>query len=102
MNKLGGDWTRKKLSVPEGYWDLYTRGRKNWPFILIYIGACTGSGKVQIRTKDDPNNAFRKLLDGSVIRATETSDKPFDELIVIEKDEKNCERLERIRGRHKD
>ena len=102
MNKFGGAWTRKKLSVLEEYLDLYTTALKNQSFSLIYIDAFAGSGKIQIRSKEDPDNAFRDLLDGSVVRAIKTSDKPFDELIFVDKDEENCKRLERLRDEYRD
>ncbi len=77
----------------------YTSALKNKRFTLIYIDAFAGSGKVQIRPDDDLDNTFRKLLDGSVIRAIQTTDKPFDELVFIEKERENYDDLERIRAK---
>lgn len=102
MNEFGGDWTEKKLSVLEYYLRSYTTALKKTSFRLVYIDAFAGSGRIQIHREEDPDNALRNFLDGSVMRAIQTSDRPFNELIFIDKDEENCRRLEQIRDRHKD
>lgn len=92
--RFGGSWTKAKLDVLEGYLDAYTTALKNQPFRLWYIDAFAGSGSVQLRKPDDGADAF---LDGSVRRALEASNPPFDRLVFIEKDRNRCAALDSLR-----
>ena len=93
--KFGGKWTEEKLNILESYLDAYTTALKKMPFELWYIDAFAGSGSIALSAKD--KNDFQHLIDGSVKRAINISDKQFDKLIFIEKDKKNCEELENLK-----
>ena len=78
----GGDWTEQKLKILQEYLSAYTTALKRGPFKLLYIDAFAGSGIVEL-----PDDDATRLINGSASRAIKVSDKPFDELIFIEKDE---------------
>ena len=82
--EFGGEWTTKKLDMLEKYLDAYTTALKNQPFHLIYIDAFAGIGQVKVKVKRA--RMVTKYIRGSVTRALRVSNKPFDELIFIEKD----------------
>lgn len=86
----GGGWTLEKLDILSAYLDAYTTALKDQPFHLTYVDAFAGSGSIELE-HDDDRSAF---LQGSVWRALEVTDKPFDSLLLIEKDPKNVATLE--------
>ena len=92
---FGGPWTQQKLEILERYLDAYTTALKNQPFRLAYIDAFAGGGL--IRSQDPEVVGF---LRGSTTRAIEISDRPFDELIFVEKDTARAAELERLRDEH--
>lgn len=91
---FGGPWTREKLNILEHYLNAYTTALKNKRFNLVYIDAFAGTGLI---TLQDHASRFVK---GSAARAIEVRDKPFDELIFVDKDTARCKELERLRNRH--
>ncbi len=97
--RFGGPWTEEKLDILEAYLDAYTTALKNQPFKLIYIDAFAGAG--QIERRDDKGDTIG-FLRGSTERAIRIQDKPFDELIFIEKDAKRCAELAKLRHRYRD
>ena len=86
----GGGWTLEKLNILSAYLDAYTTALKDQPFHLTYVDAFAGSGSIELE-HDDDRSAF---LQGSVWRALEVTDRPFDSLLFIEKDRKNVAALE--------
>ncbi len=97
--RFGGPWTEEKLDILEAYLDAYTTALKNQPFKLIYVDAFAGAG--QIERRDDKGDTIG-FLRGSTERAIRIQDKPFDELIFIEKDAKRCAELAKLRHRYHD
>ena len=93
--RFGGAWTKAKLNVLQRYLEAYTTALKNQPFRLWYIDAFAGTGSVQLRKPTDGADEF---LDGSVRRALEVSDPPFDRLVFIEKDPNRCAALDGLRS----
>lgn len=116
----GGDWTEHKLEILRGYLDNYTTALKNKPFQLMYVDAFAGTGTVESRTDDRDGQNFqlmyvdafagreavesrtddldgRKFIDGSTRIAASISDKPFDKLIFLEKDPKQCDDLKKLK-----
>lgn len=87
---FGGPWTEEKLEILEAYLDAYTTALKNQRFNLWYVDAFAGSGS--IAALDD--EAGRQLLTGSPQIALRIDNKPFDNLLFIEKDAKNSTLLE--------
>ena len=88
---FGGAWTQEKLDILEAYLDAYTTALKNQRFNLWYVDAFAGSGS--IAALDD--EAGRQLLTGSPEIALRVDNKPFDNLLFIEKDAKNSTLLDR-------
>lgn len=86
---FGGGWTREKLDILSAYLDAYTTALKGQPFRLTYVDAFAGSGSIELE-QDDDRSAF---LQGSVWRALDVADKPFDSLLFIEKDPENVAAL---------
>ncbi len=93
----GGPWTRQKLRILERYLDAYTTALKNQPFKLMYIDAFAGTGQVTTISQDGETTSFLK---GSVYRAIEIGDRPFDKMIFVEKDPDRCADLERLCETH--
>lgn len=89
---FGGEWTREKLRILEAYLNAYTTALKNTHFKLWYVDAFAGSGAIDA-LEDDEERAF---LTGSPEIALSITDRPFDRLLLIEKDASNAESL---RGR---
>lgn len=83
MKKFGGDWTRDKLDMLQKYLDAYTTALKTQPFRLIYIDAFAGTGFISIRDKDEDAKSF---IEGSALIAEKIDNRPFDELLLVEKD----------------
>lgn len=95
--QFGGPWTVEKLQILEAYLDAYTTALKNQPFKLIYIDAFAGAGQIERRVDDGDTIRF---LRGSTERAIRIQDKPFDELIFIEKNVARCAELGKLRNRY--
>ena len=95
----GGSWTLEKLGILERYLDAYTTTLKNQSFKLMYIDAFAGTGQVMLSNDDGDATSF---LRGSVQRAIEIENKPFDKLIFIEKDPARCTDLENLCEAHPD
>ena len=92
----GGDWTREKLDLIEAYLDAYTTALKSQPFRLIYVDAFAGTGAIQI----DPDIDRSSFLEGSVWRALNVTDKPFDSLLFVESDAEKAEALKIAMSEH--
>ncbi len=95
--QFGGPWTVEKLTILEAYLDAYTTALKHQAFELIYIDAFAGTGQIESQAEDGDKMEF---LRGSTERALRVRDKPFDELIFIEKDAARCAELGELRDRH--
>ena len=108
---FGGLWTQTKLQILEKFSNAYTTALKNQSFNLIFIDAFAGKGTISLKhtedirqldlfedypgyaeeITDDPGNGASETrksaqLDGSAIIAAGVTNRPFDELILIEKD----------------
>lgn len=88
---FGGTWTEEKLRILEAYLDAYTAALKDRKFTLAYIDAFAGTGEVEIRRDQDPET--RQILEGSAKIACSITDKPFDMLLFVEKDEEKAKKL---------
>ena len=95
-NQFGGTWTQEKLEILKKYLDSYTTALKGQNFRLLYIDAFAGTGRVEQGAQDPDQNDRRNFIDGSANVALNIEDKPFDELIFIEKDEDKCLKLEML------
>ncbi len=93
-SQFGGKWTKEKLKILENYLDSYTTALKNQSFDLVYIDAFAGDGF--INTVSDAESDTKEFLEGSVLRALKINDKPFDQLVLIEKNPHRIERLETL------
>ena len=78
----GGLWTLEKLNILESYLDAYTTALKKQHFKLIYIDAFAGTGYVEFQ-----DEKAKYFIRGSANIAANISDKPFDRLIFVEKDQ---------------
>ncbi|MYN65519.1 MAG: three-Cys-motif partner protein TcmP [Acidobacteria bacterium] len=94
--QFGGAWTEEKLGILERYLDAYTTALKSTPFKLVYIDAFAGTGLIDLQ-EDRDAVGFRG---GSTRRAIQIRDKPFDELVFIEKDPARCAHLEKLRDEY--
>ena len=94
--QFGGRWTEKKLEILEAYLDAYTTALKRMPFELIYIDAFAGTGQIELQEDGDTIGFLR----GSTERALRVRDKPFDELIFVERDPARCAELKKLRYTH--
>ena len=92
---FGGPWTQEKLEILGRYLDAYTTALKNKPFKLLYIDAFAGTGQIE---KQDRETV--EFLAGSPLRAIAVGDKPFDELIFVEKHAARAAELKRLRDEH--
>lgn len=102
---FGGPWTQEKLRILSLYLDAYTTALKNQPFRLIYVDAFAGEGTWSPGSGYSTDyDDFRELHKGSARIALEIQDKPFDNLIFIEKDIERCTSLEVLRSQfsHRD
>lgn len=89
----GGQWTIEKLDILERYLDAYTTALKDQPFKLVYLDAFAGTGYVEFGRGEDAD-----FIRGSARRAINVADKPFDELIFVEKDPGRCTELESLKN----
>lgn len=96
--QFGGSWTIEKLEILESYLDAYTTVLKNKPFKLLYIDAFAGSGKLELRGRD--NQDAITFLSGSAERALDIDNRPFDKLIFVDKDTDLCQQLSLLRARY--
>ena len=94
--QFGGRWTETKLEILEAYLDAYTTALKRKPFKLIYIDAFAGTGRIELQ-EDGETIGF---LRGSTERALRVGDKPFDELMFIERHPARCAELKKLRRAH--
>ncbi len=85
---FGGEWTLEKLEMLENYLNAYTTVMKKQPFKLVYIDAFAGTGELRFR-----RDQVTEYMDGSVERALRVGNRPFDELIFIEKNQDKYTRL---------
>lgn len=101
---FGGDWTKRKLAILEKYLHAYTTALKDQPFRLMYIDAFAGNGWISTDTGEPYRSLFgeetRGFVKGSVIRALDVRDRPFDRYIFIDRDSGYCDDLEQIRDRY--
>ncbi len=100
---FGGPWTKKKLGILEKYLDAYTTALKNQSFQLVYVDAFAGTG--QIMTKSGPGHEIDKrdseaFIFGSVQRALQVTDRPFDRLVFVEKYGEHYEELCELPNHH--
>ena len=98
---FGGSWTEQKLGILEKYLDSYTTALKNQNFKLMYIDAFAGSGRVYLKQGAQDYKQAQDFIEGSVEIALKIANKPFDKLVFIEKDDKKCRELEKIRQNNK-
>lgn len=89
----GGQWTIEKLDILEKYLNAYTTALKKQPFKLLYLDAFAGTGYVELDRGEDA-----EFIRGSARRAINVKDKPFDELIFVEKDQDRCTELESLKN----
>ena len=94
--KFGGPWTVKKLKILQGYLNAYTTALKRQNFELIYIDAFAGNGYIDLLNSSDRefNDEF---IEGSASIALQIQDRPFDKLLLVEKNQKRCEDLKSFR-----
>lgn len=97
--RFGGPWTVKKLRILRGYLDSYTTALKHKNFELIYIDAFAGNGYISLLNSSDRefNDQF---IEGSANIALQIQDKPFDKLLLVEKNQKRYEELKLFRDQH--
>ena len=89
----GGRWTIEKLNILEKYLDAYTTALKKQSFKLLYMDAFAGAGYVGLDRGEDA-----EFISGSAQRALNVEDRPFDELIFVEKDPMRCAELENLKN----
>ena len=99
--RFGGTWTRDKLGILNNYLDFYTTALKDQPFRLVYIDAFAGCGKIEIGSKEEDHQLGLELTQftrGSAELALRINDKPFDELVFVEKNPAYCQELRRLKS----
>lgn len=99
-SQFGGEWTWEKLEILRRYLDAYTTALKNTPFKLLYIDAFAGTGSIEPGDQDPDQENRLAFIDGSARIALDIVEKPFDELIFIEKDEAKCSKLESLKAEY--
>ena len=113
VNTFGGDWTRSKLEILERYLDAYTTALKNQPFRLWYVDAFAGTGYIKLDSGDVAQGKLlmsengwdsetADVLKGSVRRAIEIDDRPFDSLIFVELNFEYASELSKIKHEYKE
>ena len=97
---FGGRWTAEKLEILGEYLDRYTTALKNQSFDLIYVDAFAGEGQWRPNSgyEVDDYEDYRAIVDGSARIALKVQDKPFDQLVFIEKDPIRCDSLRALRN----
>ena len=96
---FGAAWTERKLDIIENYLNAYTTVMKRQAFRLLYIDAFAGTGAIHTTTLDPDGQA---ILRGSAARAAAVTDRPFDEILLIEKDSTYCRTLDELRAKHRE
>ena len=113
VNMFGGEWTRSKLEILERYLDAYTTALKNQPFRLWYIDAFAGTGYIKLdsgnvhqgkllMSENGWDSETADVLKGSVRRAIEIDDRPFDNLIFVELNFEYASELSKIKHEYKE
>ena len=113
VNTFGGNWTRDKLEILEHYLDSYTTALKNQPFRLWYVDAFAGTGYIKLDSGDVTQGKLlisengwdsetADVLKGSVRRAIEIDDRPFDNLIFVELNFEYASELSKIKHEYKE
>ena len=97
---FGGKWTKEKLDILEKYLNAYTTALKGEHFRLIYMDAFAGSGKIWLTDDGDNLSDINNFVKGSAERALSIKNKPFDQLIFIEKNTHRCAELESLCAKH--
>lgn len=102
MTNFGGPWTQEKLNILRGYLDAYTTALKDQPFQLVYVDAFAGGGFWRPGSGYTPEDygEFGELLKGSAAIALDIRDKPFDNLMFIEKDTERSRSLQSLAANH--
>ena len=87
MTGFGGPWTIEKLNILKGYLNAYTTALKDQPFRLFYVDAFAGEGSVVpgLEYTDADYGDFSGMVQGSPVIALEVDDRPFDNLVFVEK-----------------
>ena len=98
LPRFGGPWTPEKLGILRRYLDSYTTALKNQPFHLIYVDAFAGTGTYA--DAEDSYADFQDLKKGSASIAVEIGDKPFDQLIFVEKDAQSVNSLRNLQTQY--
>ena len=102
---FGGPWTQEKLEILRGYLAAYTTALKDRPFKLIYVDAFAGTGswRSEVGYVPDVYDDFKNIHIGSAGLALQVDDKPFDQLVFIEKDPARSKSLDelRLKNRHR-
>ena len=88
---FGGPWTEKKLEILRRYLDAYTTALKNQRFTLYYVDGFAGAGTYSESANEYAD--FYEFRHGSARIALEIDDRPFDNLVFIEKDTGSAESL---------
>lgn len=113
VNTFGGNWTRDKLEILEHYLDSYTTALKNQSFRLWYVDAFAGTGYIKLDSGDVTQGKLlisengwdsetADVLKGSVRRAIEIDDRPFDNLIFVELNFEYASELSKIKHEYKE
>ncbi len=113
VNRFGGDWTKDKLDILEGYLKAYTTALKKQSFKLWYVDAFAGTGYINLDSGDVTQsklliseegqaNEMANVLKGSTRLALEVEDKPFDEFIFIEQNPEYAIELSSLRQEFND
>ena len=76
---FGGPWTAEKLEILSAYLNAYTTALKSQFFDLVYLDAFAGNGWWQ-------SKSTKIAVDGSARIALKVDNKPFDKVVLIEKD----------------
>ena len=108
VNSFGGDWTRGKLEILEGYLKAYTTALKKQSFRLWYVDAFAGTGYVSLDYGDVaqdqlllPKGGWESetadVLRGSVRRAIDVDDRPFDKFIFVDLNFGHAAELSKLR-----
>ena len=102
MMGFGGPWTTEKLDILERYLNSYTTALKNQPFGLVYIDAFAGSGEINIGECGVSEFDSDSFVTGSTERALRVVDRPFDQLVFVEKQADSYDKLVELKSRHPD
>ena len=102
MMGFGGPWTKEKLDILEGYLDSYTTALKHQPFRLVYIDAFAGSGEINIGEYGVSDFDTDSFVKGSTERSLRVRDRPFDQLVFVEKQTDRYNQLMELKARHPD